>query len=276
MLGDTFEEPGRTKQLKNGHKEGALSRSRGRAPTDHEERTNIVTTIDNNDAGGRATVPLAPAEELRRAAAKLRATPDSGYSAQLANWLQVAGDNMSDEGAYEAPFCRADGGTFTEVFIDGDCHVGLSSEWTAALGLARAINAAAGENDAEFLCGAKFNGAAFAEAMEALDKRIADERRVPESRVKEILAHLNGMVVRDEPGTHLVGGVEIPCMQLLCDAKLVEAVAWANSQPEVDAAAGPLLGEANVLLKDGTLIEWDPEREVWAVTVSDDAEAVSA
>ncbi len=102
-----------------------------------------MTAIDSNERGGRAIVPLAPAEELRRAAAKLRETPDREYGEQLANWLEHAGDNMSDEDAHEVIRDRPDGTTYREVLIDGDCHLGLPSEWTAALQLARAINAVA-------------------------------------------------------------------------------------------------------------------------------------
>jgi hypothetical protein len=57
------------------------------------------------------------------------------------------------------------------------------------------------------------------------------------------------------------------------DANLDHAVAWAREQDDVVDAAGPVLGNANVQLRDGTLIEYESERHQWTVTVSDDTEA---
>lgn len=89
-------------------------------------------------------------EELRQAAAKLRnvpACPDPATcggcvdAEAIANWMEHVADNMDDENAYEETRPRADGTTYTVVVIDGDCHLGLSEEWTAALENARKINA---------------------------------------------------------------------------------------------------------------------------------------
>lgn len=102
--------------------------------------------------------------------------------------------------------------------------------------------------------------------------------RVSDERVEYIIDTLNGFVVREyDGGTHIVNGAAVPCAQVAgCDANLDKAIAWAEDQPDVEATSGPLLGEANLRLVDGTFIEWLSDENQWAVTVSDDAEAVSA
>jgi hypothetical protein len=195
-------------------------------------------------------------EELRQAAQKLRsvpACPDPGAcggcvdSEDIANWLEHTADNMSDEAAYEETRTREDGSTYTVVVIDGHSHLGLSSEWTAALETARRINAV------------DVSAVAAGAAVEP----------VPQERVEKILAVLNGFVVHAYQGS-----VPYPVTVEASD-NLGSAVAWAKSQPDIAAACGPLLGEANVQLTDGTLMEWVPSERRWAVTVSDDTEAVT-
>lgn len=184
--------------------------------------------------------PVSVSEEVRQAAATLRKLPHcggercdraAGYRDELANWLDHTADNMQDEGAYEVIRDRPDGSTYREVHIDGDCHVGLSSEWTAALDTARRINAA--------------------DTVKIVE--VGPQTRVSDERVQEILDRLN--CLSDTGRT------------------LDLAVDWAKAQLDVAAACGPLLGEANVQVADGAVIEWQPTAKLWAVTVSDDTEA---
>lgn len=61
-----------------------------------------------------------------------------------------------------------------------------------------------------------------------------------------------------------------------CDFMLAEAIDWAIRQPEVAGTDGPNAeGEYLVELLDFTCIEFDAKTRQWAVTVSDDAEAVT-
>lgn len=102
----------------------------------------------------------------------------------------------------------------------------------------------------------------------------APETRVSDERVEAIVGALNAFVVREyEGGTEIVAGSAIPVRTLTgCDPNLDHAVDWARKQVDVAGADGPLLGHANVQLVDGTLIDWEPERSQWAVTVSDDTD----
>jgi hypothetical protein len=78
------------------------------------------------------------AAELGRAAARIR-----DVAGALAEWLEHTADNMSDERAYTVEKPRVDGTAYTVVELDGYSHTGVSSEWTAAYDLARAINGGA-------------------------------------------------------------------------------------------------------------------------------------
>lgn len=84
------------------------------------------------------------------------------------------------------------------------------------------------------------------------------ETRVSDGRVQEILDELNGFVDRAHDGT---------------DFNLDKALAWAAERPDVVDVRDNDDGEAEVELADGTVIEWEPDRMQWAVTVSDDTES---
>lgn len=101
------------------------------------------------------------------------------------------------------------------------------------------------------------------------------QTRVSDERAQEILDHLNGLVNRDlDGGTHIVNGAAVLCNHVVgCDANLEQAIAWAETHPAVEMACGPLFGEATVYLVGGTVLEWEPASEKWAVTVSDDTES---
>jgi hypothetical protein len=152
-------------------------------------------------------------EELRQAAARLRATADNGYSEPLANWFDHTADNMLDERAYEVTFVRVDASSYTQVHIDGNSHTGLSSEWTAALELARRINAVNMSKVAE-----------------------ASSEPVSDGRVKEILDRLNGMVV-DQNNLNLDEAVEWALWQ----PNVVTVYGPQDGEAEVEMADGKVL-----------------------------------
>lgn len=83
--------------------------------------------------------------------------------------------------------------------------------------------------------------------------RSAGQVRVSAERVQGILHGLNSFPDREYDN-------------------LTEAIDWAKSQPDVAAAYGPLLGEANLQLVDGTVIEWQSDRKCWDVAVSDECD----
>lgn len=120
----------------------------------------------------------------------------------------------------------------------------------------------------------KIEDDALTETTTAAAEPVADHGPVPAERVAEILAVLDGFVVHEyEGGTELVNGVAAAKASIVgSDFNLDKAVAWAKEQPDVSAACGPLLGEANVQLVDGTVIEWQPDEKSWAVTVSDECD----
>jgi hypothetical protein len=113
------------------------------------------------------------------------------------------------------------------------------------------------------------NAEAAAAAEPAPPGRVSDER------VQEIIDGLNAFVVHEyEHSSDVVYGRAVHSSVIVStDANLDHAVAWAREQDDVVDAAGPVLGNANVQLRDGTLIEYESERHQWTVTVSDDTEA---
>lgn len=109
------------------------------------------------------------------------------------------------------------------------------------------------------------------------------QTRVSDDRVQEILDGLNGFVSREyDGGTHLVNGAAVPCATVVgCDANVDKAIEWAEEQivlgGDIANVFGPDTdGSAEVELADGTVIKWFPTPKQWAVTVSDDVEAVAA
>lgn len=199
-----------------------------------------------------ATQGVTIAEELRQAAKQLHAIPGCDFAEPLANWLEHTADNMADENAYEGTFDRADGSTYTQVVPAALCHVGLPYEWTAALETARRINQAEAPKREDRVDVEK--------TPLGLDDvggypvgRSAGQVRVSAERVQGILHGLNSFPDREYDN-------------------LTEAIDWAKSQPDVAAAYGPLLGEANLQLVDGTVIEWQSDRKCWDVAVSDECD----
>lgn len=190
--------------------------------------------------------PVSVSEEVRQAAATLRKLPHcggercdraAGYRDELANWLDQTADNMQDEGAYEVIRDRPDGSTYREVHIDGDCHVGLSSEWTAALDTARRINAA--------------------DTVKIIE--VEPQPRVSDERVQEILNALNSFP--DAEYSNLAEAIDWACEQIGPGSDIANAFG-----PDAD-------GSAEVELADGRVLKWFPTPKSWAVTVSDDTEA---
>lgn len=103
-------------------------------------------------------------------------------------------------------------------------------------------------------------------------RHAAAEGRVPDERVEEILATLNGFVVYEvEPYTEIVNGVSVLKREVVgADSNLDKAVEWALDQPEVSSTGGPDGNGAEVVLRDGTVFEFDPLDKAWSVVASDE------
>lgn len=118
----------------------------------------------------------------------------------------------------------------------------------------------------------------FVDHCQACIESTPVKARVSDERVQEILDGLNGFVKREyDGGTHIVNGAAVPCASVIgCDANLDKAVDWAMDLPDVAIAFGPDAdGSAEVELADGTVIEWEPARKQWTVTISDECDTES-
>lgn len=100
---------------------------------------------------------------------------------------------------------------------------------------------------------------------------------VPDDRIEEILAALNSFVVYEvEPYTEIVNGVSVLKQEVVgADSNLDKAIDWALDQPEVSSTGGPDGNGAEVVLRDGTVIEFDPLDKAWSVVVSDESAGVA-
>lgn len=110
--------------------------------------------------------------------------------------------------------------------------------------------------------------------VEADDMTI--EPRVTDERVDEVLDILNGFVVHEyETVSDIVMGRAVHTPEIVSsDFNLENALDWALSQQDVKAAYRTGSGVFVVELDGATVLEWQPDEEQWALTVSDDAKAV--
>lgn len=114
----------------------------------------------------------------------------------------------------------------------------------------------------------------LAEIVQAL---LPAEPSVSDDRVQEILDILDGFAVHEyEITSSIVMGRVVHAPEVVgSDFNLEDACDWAREQEDVKVAF-VADGIAVVRLVDGTELVWERPLKKWALTVSDDTEAVSA